>query len=323
MAFSHSHGCAQVQVQRLEQRLTQVIELSHLLAVPDQVLNVVAGAISYNPDAIESTLVKAREQKERLHQDMAQRVETIYTSLTPSKGGDTNGGVIISPDIRALENALRVPTSIVTPDVVYIGRKNDKPELVLSDHLKGAIGLFLLQLDQTKYPETSRLLAQLRKFDEWKRGKLREAYTILGGEQRKYLETLNPIHLEIYLQDDLAEQLNIHGSTVGRILSNRWVEARNTSGEQKVFYAKNLFASQTRIIALEYVPRMNQALAEEFETGEALSDLDIAKKVGGKFARRTVAKYRAENNVPPRNVRAKLYASKSRETPFEMKTLEA
>jgi hypothetical protein len=168
---------------RPEMRLTQRIEFSNLMAVPDEVLNTLVGAVCFNPDQIEITLQERRRNNSSL-EDNSHKVQSLYASLMPSKGdaeGEKKRGLVTSPDLRVLEDCLGQYNATITPDVTYIGRRNERPELVFSDHLKGSVGLMMLQLDASRHPETAKLVAQLKKFDAWKRNTLRNAYVIIGG----------------------------------------------------------------------------------------------------------------------------------------------
>lgn len=302
-----------------QMRLQQVrmIDFSHLMAVPDEVLNVVTGSILHNPEAIEAVLQNKKEEF-TAGSDRAKKVQTIYSSLTPSKG-DVNkkgGGLIISPDLRTLEGHVRSYTVGITPDVTYMGRKNEKPEVVLSDHLRGTPVLSLLEIDSSMYPETSRLVSQLRNFDGWKRRTLIRAYVILGGVQGEYFEDFNSTKLNVFIQQDLANGLNMNVGTVNRILANRWVEARNISGEQRFFYAKDLFVTKDRLNKLLVLPLLNKIMTEEFERRKAYHDSEISERVHS-LARRTIAKYREESNIPNIGDRNNIYRFGDLTQPFE------
>ncbi len=299
-------------------KLSQAIQFSKLMSVPDEVLSAVAGAILYTPDSIEGIL---REQKVQpgVHDDKVKKVQTIYSSFLPSKG-DAEGsgkGIVPAPDLRALEGRLGDCKVIATPDVTYIGRKSEKPEVVFSDHLKGSTGLFMLQVDSSKYPESSRLLDQLKRFDDWKRSKLRDSYVLIGGAQREFLEDFDPLMYRVFTQEKLARVLGNNAGTISRLLSCRWAEARSISGEQRVIYAKDFFVSSADLMKYAASPMLNNLFQEEFEHGKALSDSDISKKIR-KVARRTITKYRMEHEIPDVYERSKAYKEGSRKEPYKI-----
>jgi len=299
---------------RQEMRLAQVIEYAKLMAIPDEVLSVVAGAVAFNPDSIEGLL----EGRKKDTIGGAGKVQTIYTSLTSGSTSVPEGGkrgLIISPDIRTLEEHVGSYQVETTPDVTYVGRKNAKPEIILSDHLKGAMGMLVLQIDPVKYPNASKLLRQLRNFDTWKRSQLREAYLIMGDKQREFFESFDNTRLHLFLQRHVAERLDLTVGTISRILSNRWIEARDVAGNQRVMYAKDLFATEEDLLRYRMLPVLNEIFAEEFEKGRVYSDREITERVRG-IARRTITKYRKEAGIPSTPERRRLYSCRSRDEPF-------
>lgn len=305
---------------RQQMSLTQVIEFSNLLAIPDEVLSTVALGISYNPASVEAVLRQRREQG-TVKPDTSGKVQSLYAHLTnPQRDADAVKelqGVIFSPEVGSLENCLGKYSVVITPDVTYVGRKDAKPEMVLSDHLKGSLNLQLAQLEEAQYPETSRLLARLQHFDEWKRRTLRSAYVIIGEVQREFLEDLDNTRYHIFKAENLAEKLQLHESTVSRLLSNRWVEARSVVGDQKVLYAKDMLVTNDGLKKYLALKPLNNLLLEEFERKKAYSDRELTEKVRG-LARRTIAKYRLEAGVPGTCQRNEAYKSAERTEPYKL-----
>ncbi len=302
------------------------IELSQLLSVPDEVMNFVIGSVLHNPDKVEGVLERRRLEKteEKPHPPTTgEKVQTIYSSSDPSEdtGRVSRGGLIISPDLKLLEGCLGPYRAVSTPDVTYIGRPQQKPEIVFSDHLKGVMAMEILQIDASLHPETAKLISQLRKFDDWKRRTLTKAYRVIGDEQREFFEDLISTRFHIFSQADLAEKIGIHYSNVSRILASRWVEARNTDGEQKTIYTKDLLPTRDMLTKYLAIPGLNKALQEEFETGVAFSDQHITEMVSG-LARRTIAKYRQEAGIPAKLGRAKMYQRGELEAPFQISAFD-
>jgi hypothetical protein len=289
--------------------LSQTIDFAKLMAVPDEVLSTIVGAVSYNPDVIES---KIMEQKDAVSGffDASGKVKSLYSSLIPSKGDSdgVNSGIVGAPDLRGLEGCLGQYNATTTSDVTYIGRKNDKPEIVFSDHLKGSMGLNLVQLDSSLYPETSRLLDRLRSFDQWKRDSLMKTYVVIGGKQREYMESFDKTRFNIFKQSNLADKLDFSDATVSRLISNRWVEIRSVSGEQQFTYVKDLLPTKDDLGKYIAFDALNNIMKEEFELGRAYSDAELCDR-GINLARRTVAKHRKLTGVPNSVERKAAYVS--------------
>lgn len=302
---------------KLEQRLNQTIDIANFLNVPDEVVSVVANAISHNPDIVEKVLQERKQNSK--NQDVSGKVRTLYSSISDPKNQESRHGegIILSPDLRTIQGSLGNYNLMITPDVTYVGKRNEKPEIIFSDHLRGSLGLHLLQLDHGLYPETARLLFHLKRYDQWKRGKLVEAYVAFGDSQREFFENFNPLKHSLFVQDDLAKKINLSGSTVSRILNNRLVEARNLSSEQRIMYAKDLFFTKSDLIRYNALPDLNQVFLEEFKMKKAFSDEEISMRVN-KLARRTITKYRKEANIPGARERKELYQSGIVDNPYSL-----
>lgn len=302
---------------KTELRLACTIAWVNLMAVPDEMLTTVLGAISFNPDSVESELQDCKAN--RRQPDTSERVKSLYSSLVPSKenvDGAKKSGLLIAPDISVLEHRLGEFQITITPDVTYIGRKGEKPELVFSDHLKGSISLTLKEIDSSKYPQASKLFAQLKMFDDWKRATLRNIYELLGETQREFLEDLDKARLNLFTLDDLANKLKRSSSTVYRLLSNRLVEARSVAGNHQPLYAKELLVTRDCLRKYLALPALNSALEEELSRGKAYSDRELASMTHS-LARRTVHKYRQASDIPSKGVRSRAYSSGSKTEPFK------
>lgn len=326
-----SFGQKQVLKQSLTLQLSQSITLANLMAVPDEVMATIMETIVHHPEAVEKTLSEVKTNSAK-YDCPDEQIKVIYTNLSPKREAGENNGtkrvgitkekIISSPEIGSLEDCLKITSPpVLTPDVTYIGRRNNKPEMILSGHLRGTMSLSLLTIEASQFPQTARLLASLKKFDDWKKDVLRRAYVILGERQREYFENFDPVRLNILNQEDFGEELNLTGSTVSRILANRWAEARNLAGEQKYLYVKNhLLVTQHELFKYNNLPEINRLLVEEYALGRAYSDQEIIKKIRGRgLARRTLTKYREDNQIPSSSERNKLYMAKEITAPYQMK----
>lgn len=325
LELSISQGTKQsMQLLQQSMQLSQRIELCKLMEVPDEVLNTIFGAVCLNPDSIEAKLTEIKNRGDSnpdgFGSDISNKVQNLYASLTPSKGDADavkHGGMIMSPDLSALESCFERYPSNATPDVTYIGRKGNKPEIVFSDHIKGYMGLKMLNLDSEKYPRASKLIAKLKRFDEWKRATLIDSYVLIGGAQREFFEDLDKTRLQSFMTSNLTKALGYHHSTIGRLLCNRWAELRNLKGEQKFIYTKDLLVTEDEMKKYNALPVLNKILAEEFKRGKAFSDRQIIEKIPF-LARRTIAKYRQFLGIPGTPERNRGYRTGERTEAYQV-----
>ncbi len=127
---------------------------------------------------------------------------------------------------------------------------------------------------------------------------------VLLREQREFF-LLGPKYIKPLTQKAVAQEIEVHETTVSRISTAKWIDT-----DWGVIPIKKLFSSA---VGDEGAERSKQAVKEiirqilEEHTGEkALSDQkisDILKEKGISVARRTVAKYRNELNIDPSFIR--------------------
>ncbi|MBI1970817.1 hypothetical protein HYS47_03650 [Candidatus Woesearchaeota archaeon] len=299
----------------LSQRLhlSQVIEFAHLLAVPDEVFSAVSDAVSADPARTEAVL-----QETAAPTYIDDKVKNLFTTLIPASENPTNRrGIIITPVLGPLKGYVPGTEVEITPDVLYIGRKQDKPEIIFSGHLQTQIKIEQVQIDRGKYPKTAKFAEQLRHFDDWKRRTLMDAYVRIGEAQREFFEDLKRTRCSIFTYETLAERLGLSPSTLSRLFPYRFVTARSCAGDEKIFPAKDFFVNGTdlqRYIAQE---KLNQLFQQELTEGTAYSDRQLAEQATG-IAVRTVTKYRLLSNIPSSSERTMLYRSNQRTGPYVM-----
>ena len=104
---------------------------------------------------------------------------------------------------------------------------------------------------------------------------------------------------------DIAEELNIHESTVSRATANKYLSTHIGVFELKDFFTG---ASYGESSSENVMTRIKAIIDSENSAGRIFRDneiTDILKKQGINIARRTIAKYREIMNIPPSSVRNK------------------
>ena len=202
----------------------------------------------------------------------------------------------------------------IEPDV-FIYDKGDKFEIVINE--KGIPKLFLtnryksLLSKKDLPPETKKFLEE----------KLQKAIGIIKGiEQRrenlyKIVENLVQYQSEFlrkgkrYLKPltmkEVAEKVGLHESTVSRIVSNKFAQTPIGVLPLKSFFSGKV-KSNSGEVSKENVKFLIKEIVENENKAKPLSDEAISKilkEKGIKVARRTVAKYREELNIPDSRLR--------------------
>ena len=98
---------------------------------------------------------------------------------------------------------------------------------------------------------------------------------------------------------DIADELNIHESTVSRVVRDKYIQTNKGLIVLKSFFSSNVGNRETSSKSVKEILRT--CIGAE-DKDDPLSDdriVQILKKKGLQLSRRTVAKYRAELNIPP------------------------
>ncbi|HMC83118.1 MAG TPA: RNA polymerase factor sigma-54 [Candidatus Polarisedimenticolia bacterium] len=113
-------------------------------------------------------------------------------------------------------------------------------------------------------------------------------------------------HLRPLILKDVADDIEMHESTVSRVVNNKYMHTPRGLFEMKFFFHSGIASVLGEdVSSLTVKERIKKLIAEESQA-RPLSDSSIAKLLGGEglqIARRTVAKYREELRIPSSNDR--------------------
>ena len=132
--------------------------------------------------------------------------------------------------------------------------------------------------------------------------------TAIVERQRGFLEFGEEAMKPLVLRD-IAEQLDLHESTISRVTTQKYIHTPRGIFEFKYFFSSHVStvnggecsATAIRAMIKRYIAAENPA--------KPLSDSKIASTLvdeGIQVARRTVAKYRESMAIPPSNERKRL-----------------
>ena len=136
---------------------------------------------------------------------------------------------------------------------------------------------------------------------------LRVATSIIE-HQRKFLD-YGPEAMKPLVLRDVAEELELHESTVSRVTTNKFMHTPRGIFEFKYFFSSHVGTSDGGVCSATAIRAMIKKLIEEENNAKPLSDSKLAKMLDEKginVARRTVAKYREALSIPPSNERKQL-----------------
>jgi RNA polymerase sigma-54 factor len=113
-------------------------------------------------------------------------------------------------------------------------------------------------------------------------------------------------HLKPLTMNQVAEVVGVHETTVSRAIANKYVQTPWGVFDLKYFFTPGYQTSSGEVMSSTSVKDAIQELVEREDSRKPLSDQEIVKILeerGIPLARRTVAKYRAELNILPSNLR--------------------
>jgi len=203
-------------------------------------------------------------------------------------------------------------TNYIVPDVYvekidgeYIIRLNDDdlPRLKLSTHYQE------LLKDGEKMEKASRhyISDKLRNADWFIKSLYQRQRTIY-----KVMESLLRFQYDFFergsnylrplILKDVADDIEMHESTVSRVTSNKYVHTPQGIYELKYFFSTAIPRTKGDALAAESVKVRIKRMIQEEDQAKPLSDNAITKKLAEesiKIARRTVAKYRDQLKILP------------------------
>lgn len=248
----------------------------------------------------------ARKRHPQIARSLNTTVERVSESaekigrLSPNPGGefDPTGNPYILPDVVIERNDDGNWSAMLTGEHL--------PSLRINDFYKDMIG---------KNGVDSKARAFLR--DQIRDGRslirsisLRQE-TILAIahkiiEQQPEFLSKGPRHLRPLTMNDIADELDLHATTVSRAVAGKYVLTPQGLMEMRAFFATGYLTEGGVEVSNAGVREAIQQLIAQENPAKPLSDDAITKALqtqGIKVARRTIAKYREQLNILPSHLR--------------------
>jgi len=113
-------------------------------------------------------------------------------------------------------------------------------------------------------------------------------------------------HLKPLILKDVAEDINMHESTISRVTTNKYVQTPQGLFELKFFFHSGIASENGSMVSSVSVKKTIRDMVAGEDGAKPLSDQEIAQSLQGQgltIARRTVAKYREELGIMPSHQR--------------------
>jgi RNA polymerase sigma-54 factor len=209
----------------------------------------------------------------------------------------------------------------VEPDV-YVQKVGDEYVIVLNEdgmpklRINGSYRAMLNHMDSKQDGETVNYIKDkirsavwlIKSLDQRQRTIYKVAESIVK-HQREFLERgidfLRPLVLR-----DVADDIQMHESTVSRVVSNKYMHTPRGLFLMKYFFHSGIDSDTGEDISSLTVKKKIQSYIDAEDPRKPLSDSKIMKILndeGINIARRTVAKYRDELNIPSSTDRKQIF----------------
>lgn len=127
--------------------------------------------------------------------------------------------------------------------------------------------------------------------------------------QRQFFLTGEDIDLKPMILKDIAERTMLDISTVSRVANSKFVQTEFGTYRLKFFFSESLVTDSGEEVSTREVKKILSDLIEEESKQKPLSDEKLTEALqekGYNIARRTVAKYREQLNIPVARLRKEL-----------------
>lgn len=134
----------------------------------------------------------------------------------------------------------------------------------------------------------------------FRRNRLLEVSKAIVERQRDFFD-LGPSALKVFRMSDLAEQLNCDPSTISRAVADKYMQTPRGMFPLRYFFTGGMETSEGESVGWDRVKNRVKELIDAEDKHHPLNDDQIAEQLsreGLDISRRTVAKYRAQLNIP-------------------------
>ena len=232
--------------------------------------------------------------------DLVTAAAEIIKHLNPKPGNMYSSGEenYIVPDVMVTKIGERLVVELIEEGVPrikaadYYARKlldqtgaNDSAKKFIREKLQGARWLI--------------------KAVEQRKNTIKKVVEAIVERQKSFFE-YGEQYFEPMVLKDIATDIGVHETTVGRVTNGKYVQTQWGIYELKYFFSPSLKTDNGDLLSTKLVKQKIKELIDKESQSEPLSDTDIVrilKTEGINIARRTVAKYREIMNISPLHIR--------------------
>lgn len=235
----------------------------------------------------------------RISDSTLKSIVSLIETLEPRPGSafDLESGIPVVPDVYVVKHGSRFVPILNEQKLPRLRIVRNYQESLGVDHLGPKEREFIRQ-------RASRANWVVKNIAQWKRTLLRVAEVIVDYESEFFEKGtlfLKPLKLM-----DVAERLDLHETTVGRTVSNKFIDTPRGMFEMKFFFHRGLDTFTGATVSSVTVKQLVKELVTKEPPDSPYNDQQIADMLAErriKISRRAIVKYRESLGILPSHLR--------------------
>ena len=253
---------------------------------------------------------KIMKKMEITPEELKEAIEEI-TTLNPKPGNsmaqtshhlehvvpDFILGTNDNDEIEVQLNARNAPELKVSPKYMDMFKEYNKNKKSVSKSQKDALTFVKQKLDSAKW-----FIDAIRQRQQT----LLLTMNAIVEYQKDYFQTGDETKLRPMILKDIADMVGLDISTISRVANSKYVQTPFGTFLLKSFFSESLSTDSGEEVSTREVKKILENLVDNEEKKRPLTDEKLAsllKEKGYNIARRTVAKYREQLNIPVARLR--------------------
>lgn len=250
-------------------------------------------------------------KKARITEEQLKNAIDEILKLNPKPGGSlsetTKTNHYVLPDFLVYNN---------NGDLELQLNSKNTPELRLNRTYVDMLEAYSNSKNKTQHKETLTFVKQKIDSARWfidairqRQNTLQVTMEAIMNYQREYFLTGDETKLRPMILKDIAEIVNLDISTISRVANSKYVQTPFGTFLLKSFFSESMQTDSGEEVSTREIKKILSDCIEAEEKNKPLTDeqlTQILKEKGYNIARRTVAKYREQLNIPVARLRKEL-----------------
>ncbi len=234
----------------------------------------------------------------------------VITKLNPKPGEsiDVSATQYITPDFVLIEEGDKM--------IVHLNSRNAPDLRISKSYLETLKGYDEAKAPTREQKETAQFIKQKLDGARWFIDSIRQRHQTLLGTmnailkfQYRFFEEGDETFLRPMILKDIAEITHLDISTISRVANSKYVQTQYGTFPLKFFFSEGIQTDDGEEVSSREVKKILKDAIEAEDKSKPLPDeklMDILKEKGYNIARRTVAKYREQMNIPVARLRKEI-----------------